>query len=159
MDGLPGVIDPRAYKAFIIPGDFTNPNFSFYPSWTNDARTVKRNLVDASGNVVLTFDGTYTWNAASLGNWGTKSAQNQISFYTGTIPRLSQQFRGSASKRIFFAPWETYFLLAEGAVRGWKTPVNGKTAYENGIKASFDYWGVSQFARRSRCDPDPLMVG
>lgn len=146
LDGLPGVIDPRAYKTFIIPGDFTNPNFSFYPSWTNDARTVKRNLVDASGNVVLTFDGTYTWNAASLGNWGTKSAQNQISFYTGTIPRLSQQFRGSASKRIFFAPWETYFLLAEGAVRGWKTPVNGKTAYENGIKASFDYWGVSQFA-------------
>lgn len=145
LDGLPEIIDPRAYKAFIIPGDFTNPNFSFYPSWANDARTVQRNLVDAAGNVVLTFDGTNTWNAASMGNWGTKSAQNQISFFSGTIPRLSQQFRGSASKRIFFAPWETYFLLAEGAVRGWNTPVNGKTAYENGIKASFDYWGVSGF--------------
>jgi hypothetical protein len=145
LDGLPEIIDPRAYKAFIIPGDFENPNFSFYPSWTNDARTVERNLLDANSNVMLTFNGTYTWNAASLGNWGTKSARNQVSFYTGTIPRLSQQFRGSASSRIFFAPWETYFLLAEGAVRGWSTPVNGKTAYENGVKASFEYWGVTQF--------------
>lgn len=60
LDGLPAIIDPRAYKAFIIPGDFENPNFSFYPSWTNDARTVVRNLLDASSNVQLTFDGTYT---------------------------------------------------------------------------------------------------
>jgi len=147
LDGLPEIIDPRAYKAFIIPGDFENPNFSFYPSWTNDARTVERNLLDANSNIMLRFNGTYTWNAASLGNWGTKSARNQVSFYTGTIPRLSQQFRASTSSRIFFAPWETYFLLAEGAVRGWNTPVNGKTAYENGIKASFEYWGVSQFVQ------------
>ena len=146
LDGLPEVIDPRAYKAFIIPGDFNNPDFSFYPSWTNDARTTKRNLVDASGNVVLSFEGAMTWNAAPLGNWGTKSAQNQVAFYTGTTPRLAQQFRASNSQRIFFAPWETYFLLAEGAVRGWSTPVNGKTAYENGVRSSFAYWGVSQHA-------------
>ena len=31
LDGLPNMIDPRAYKAFIIPGDFTNPNFSGLP--------------------------------------------------------------------------------------------------------------------------------
>jgi hypothetical protein len=145
LDGLPAVIDPRAYKAFIIPGDFENPDFSFYPSYTNDARTVNRNLVDEDGNVQLTFDGSYTWNAAPLGNWGPKSARNQVSFYPGTIPRLSQRFRSSNSQRIFFASWETWFLLSEGAVRGWTTPVNGKTAYENGVQASFDYWNVSQF--------------
>jgi hypothetical protein len=145
LDGLPAVIDPRAYKAFIIPGDFENPDFSFYPSYTNDARTVNRNLVDEDGNVQLTFDGTNTWNAAPLGNWGPKSARNQVSFYPGTIPRLSQRFRSSSSQRIFFASWETWFLLSEGAVRGWTTPVNGKTAYENGVQASFDYWNVSQF--------------
>jgi hypothetical protein len=44
LDGLPAVIDPRAYKAFIIPGDFENPDFSFYPSYTNDARTVNRKM-------------------------------------------------------------------------------------------------------------------
>ena len=146
LDGLPEVIDPRAYKAFIIPGDFDNPDFSTYPSWTNDAKTVERKLVDADGETVLEFDGTYTWNAAPLGNWGEKSAKNQIAFYTGTIPRLSQRFRASDSQRIFFADWETYFLLAEGAVRGWSTPMNGKTAYENGIRASFEYWEVGDFA-------------
>lgn len=39
---------------------------------------------------------------------------------------------------------ETYFLLAEAALRGWFT--NGKTAkelYEAGIDASFNQWGVS----------------
>jgi len=146
LDGLPEIIDPRAYKAFIIPGDFENPSFSFYPSWTNDARTVVRNLVDDNGNVQVAFDGTYTWNAASLGNWGTKSAKNQVSFYTGTIPRLSQRFRASSSQRIFFADWETYFLLAEGAIRGWNTPMSAKAAYESGIRASFNYWGVDEFA-------------
>ena len=146
MDGLPNVIDPRAYKAFIIPGDFDNPEFSFYPSWTDDAKTVKRKLVDDDGETVLEFDGTSTWNAASYGNWGPKSAKNQISFYTGTIPRLSQRFRSSDAQRMFFTSWETYFLLAEGAVRGWTTPMNGKTAYENGVKASFEYWEVDDFA-------------
>ncbi len=146
LDGLPAVIDPRAYKSFIIPGDFDNPDFSIYPSYTSDAKTVKRKLVDADGNTVLEFDGTSTWNAAALGNWGEKSAKNQISFYTGTIPRLSQRFRESTSERIFFADWETYFLLAEGSVRGWATPVTGKVAYENGVKASFEYWEVDDFA-------------
>ena len=146
LDGIPEVIDPRAFKAFIIPGDFDNPDFSFYPSWTNDARTVVRNLVDDNGNVQITFDGTFTWNAAPMGNWGTKSAKNQVSFFSGTIPRLSQRFRASSSQRIFFADWETYFLLAEGAVRGWNTPMNAKSAYESGIRASFNYWGVDEFA-------------
>ncbi len=142
------VIQLKDKELPIVPSDMgenVNPELYRHRITESLARTVQRNLVDAAGNVVLTFDGTYTRNAASFGNWGTKSAQNQISFFSGTIPRLSQQFRGSASKKIFFAPWETYFLLAEGAVRGWTTPVNGKTAYENGIKASFDYWGVSSF--------------
>ena len=52
LDGLPNKIDPRAYKTFIIPGDFTNVNFSSYPSWTNDAKTTARNLINDSGAVV-----------------------------------------------------------------------------------------------------------
>ena len=146
LDGLPSVIDPRAYKAFPIPGDFDNPNFSFFPSWTNDARTVKRNLLDDDGDPILEFDGTYTWNAASFGNWGPKSTKNQIASYPGTTPRISQRFRDTDADRIFFAEWETYFLLAEASIRGWTTPMNGKTAYENGVRASFDYWSVSEFA-------------
>ncbi len=143
MDGLPNKIDPRAYKAFIIPGDFANANFCTYPSWDNDAETTTRNLVDASGAVVKTIDAKYTWNAFAAGDWGPKSSLNQVRSFVGAIPRLSQQFRGSANKRIFFAPWETYFLLAEAAVRGWSVPMSGQAAYEAGIKSNLAFWGAS----------------
>lgn len=145
FDGLHKNMDPRAYKAFTVPGDFDNPDFSFYPSWTDDARNTVRNLVDADGNEVVEIDATNTWNAAPLGDWGEKSAKNNVSFYLGTNPRLSQRFRGSISERIFFAPWETYFLIAEAAVRGWNTPMDAQTAYEEGIASNFEYWEVSEY--------------
>lgn len=31
---------------------------------------------------------------------------------------------------------ETQFILAEGAVRGWKTPLSAKEHYENGVRAA-----------------------
>lgn len=143
LDGLPNMIDPRAYKAFIIPGDLGNANFSGYPSWDTSAETTTADLLSTTNAVVKTIDGKNTWNAFAVGNWGTMASTNQVRAFNGTMPRLSQQFRGSESKRIFFAPWETYFLLAEAAVRGWAVPMSGKAAYEEGIKANFAYWGVS----------------
>lgn len=38
---------------------------------------------------------------------------------------------------------ESYFLLAEAALRGWSTGGTAKDFYESGIKASFSQWGVS----------------
>lgn len=143
LDGLPYAIDPRAYKSFIIPGDFTNPDFSSYPSWTSSAKTTTRDLVDDNGAVVKAIDAKFTWNPGINGDWDKKGTKNKVSYYfEGTVPRMSQQFRGSISKRIFFAPWETYFLLAEGAERGWTTPVSGQIAYETGIVKSFEYWNL-----------------
>lgn len=145
LDGLPNKIDPRAYKAFYTPGDFTNPNFSKYPSWTNDAMTTKSYLVNAPGDTIK-LDTKYTWNAFSLGSWGDKGSKNNMfNIIVGKVPALSQAFRASASSRIFFANWETYFLLAEASLRGWNTGTTAQAAYENGIKANFAYWGVSQF--------------
>lgn len=146
FDGLHEIIDPRAYKAFAIPGWFENPGFSHYPSWNTDAFATERNLVDEDGNVIATIDAHGHWNAASLGNWGAKAQRNQLAFWIGSIPRLSQAFRTSENHRIFFAEWETFFLVAEAALKGWSTPMDAGTAYENGIKASFAYWDVSQFA-------------
>lgn len=144
FDGLPNVIDPRAYKTFIIPGDFSNANFNSYPSWTTDAKNTIRNLNgDAANSVVKVIDAKNTWNASNTGDWGAKGTKNEVRAYEGTMPRLSNQFRASASKRIFFAPWESYFLLAEAAERGWVTPMGGKAAYEAGILSSFEYWGVT----------------
>lgn len=146
LDGLPYAIDPRAYKAYIIPGDFTNSQFNAYPSWNNTAKTTERDLVDSLGAVVKTLDAKYTWNAPVNGAWGAKGTKNQIYSYNGAVPRHANNFRNSTNKRIFFAPWETYFLIAEAAVRGWSVPMTGKAAYESGIDASFNYWGVSSYS-------------
>ena len=58
------------------------------------------------------------------------------------MPRLANKYRNSTSKRIFFAEWETYFLLAEASVRGWNVSMSAKNAYEAGVKASFAYHGA-----------------
>lgn len=142
FDGLPQTIDPRAYKTFIIPGDFENPDFSLFPLNTNDAKTTVRNLNDANGVAVKTIDAKYSWNAFTTGDWGIKGTKNELRAFRGTMPRLSSKFRLSTNKRVFFAPWETYFLLAEAAERGWATPISGKAAYEAGIKSNFEYWGL-----------------
>ncbi len=145
-DGLPHTIDPRAYQAFIVPGWFDNSNFSHFPSWTRDAFTVQRNLLDEDGEVLKTVDATGHWNATPLGNWGDKAPRNQLAAYVGTIPRLSQRFRTGNGERIFFADWETHFLIAEAGVRGWSVPMSAKDAYEAGVRSSLAYFGVDQFA-------------
>ncbi|MDP3468489.1 MAG: SusD/RagB family nutrient-binding outer membrane lipoprotein [Daejeonella sp.] len=141
LDGLPNKIDPRAFKAYIIPGDVTNPNFNSYPSWDNTAKTTTNTLTNGTA-VVKTIDAKYTWNAFTSGDWGVPGSRNNVRAFNGTMPRTSNEFRTSASTRIFFANWETYFLLAEGAVRGWATPMSAKAAYEAGVKANLDHWGV-----------------
>ncbi|AFD07792.1 SusD/RagB family nutrient-binding outer membrane lipoprotein [Solitalea canadensis] len=156
FDGLPYSIDPRAYKAFIIPGDVSNPDFT---NSGGDAVNTVRDLVDDAGNKVKTIDAKYTWNARVAGSWGAKGTKNQVVTYEGTMPRLSNKFRDSKNKRIFFAAWETYFLLAEAAERGWGTPVSGKAAYEAGIKSSFDYWGVSSYLGTYLASQDFNRVG
>ncbi|KAA2241327.1 SusD/RagB family nutrient-binding outer membrane lipoprotein [Chitinophaga agrisoli] len=140
FDGLHNTIDPRAYKAFIIPGQYNNPDFCAYPSWTTSAKTTTRELT-GFGNL----DAKYTWNAYSTGDWGDKGAKNLLWGFEGTTPRLALRFRNSLSQRIFFGPWETYFLLAEGAEKGWTSPMTAQAAYEAGIAASFNYWGVDQY--------------
>lgn len=142
FDGLPYSIDPRAYEAYIIPGDVTNPQFNKYGG--DAASNTVRDLVDADGNIVKTLDGKFTWNGIINGDWGTKGAKNRIRSYIGTTPRHPQKFRDGTDSRIFFGAWETHFLLAEAAVRGWTVPVTGKEAYEAGIDASFAYFD-SQF--------------
>ncbi|HMR92556.1 MAG TPA: SusD/RagB family nutrient-binding outer membrane lipoprotein [Chitinophagaceae bacterium] len=159
LDGLPYTIDPRAYKAYIIPGDVTNPQFNTYGG--DAASTTVRNLMAGTNpdNIVKTLDAKFTWNASCNGDWGIKGTKNQIRSHIGATPRHAHKFRNSTNKRIFFANWETYFLLAEGAVRGWTTPMTGEAAYEAGIDASFAYWDVSEFADAYKASTDYNRVG
>ncbi|MCO6496436.1 MAG: SusD/RagB family nutrient-binding outer membrane lipoprotein [Chitinophagaceae bacterium] len=159
LDGLPNTIDPRAYKVFIIPGDFDNPEFNFYPSWDNSARETVRTLTDASGTVVKTLDAKFTWNGLVNGAWGDAGAKNNVARWNGCTPRLANHYRNSTAVRLFFANWETYFLLAEAATYNWAVPMTGKAAYEAGIDASFAYFGVSSFVDAYKNSTSYNMVG
>src|SRR5690606_8983216 len=144
LDGLPNKIDPRAYKTFFIPGDFSNADYSYYPSYTSDAKTNRGNLIVAAGDTIKVST-VNTWNAFAVGDWGEKGTRNFLKGYVGRSPGLVQKFRGSQNQRIFFANWESYFLIAEAALRGWNTPMSDEQAYNKAVEASFVYAGVGQF--------------
>lgn len=155
LDGLPNKIDPRALKAFFIPGDFDNQNF--FDNGDDSKKTVDT-LV--SGNTKIAVNTKYTWNAFSLGDWAAKGTNNRLrSTLVGKVPALGTQFRRSTNSRIFFANWETYFLLAEASLKGWTTGTSAQAAYEAGIRANFDYWGVGQFASEYISSTDYNRVG
>ena len=146
LDGLPHSIDPRAYVIYCIPGDTLNSGF---PAQNGDFdKATVHKLYKKVGNdlqTVKTVNGAFTFNARIDGDWGTKDDLNELVNYGGTMPRLNMRFRNNTEKRVFFGAWETYFLLAEASVRGWTVPISGKEAYENGIKASFNFWGIEQY--------------
>ncbi|MCD9617008.1 SusD/RagB family nutrient-binding outer membrane lipoprotein [Chryseobacterium gleum] len=144
LDGLPNKIDPRAYKTFYIPGDLTSPVYSLYPTYTNQATTNHGDLT-FEDNSKITINTVNTWNAYTIGNWGVKGQRNGLRNVVGCMPALGKQYRESKNARIFFASWETYFLLAEAALKGWTVPMSDEAAYNKGIQESFIYNGVSQF--------------
>ena len=158
LDGMPENLDPRALKIFCLPDDENAEN---YIDKYND-RTAKDFVlytVDENGNPIpnkdnpgeIKIDATRCWNgypAGSRGGWSPTLAYNQLvtnGYGPGcTLPMLGKDYCKGKS-RIFFAAWETYFLLAEASLYGWNTGTTAKEAYENGIKASFEYFGVSVY--------------
>jgi hypothetical protein len=140
FNGLPNTIDPRAYKIYSIPGNITDAN---YPAIGGSFTTSTGDMKTASGTVVKSINAKYTWNAKADGNWGTKTTMNEPIVTNGCKPLLNLLYRSGNNRRVFFGPWETYFLLAEAAERGWSSPVSAKTAYETGIAKSFEYFGTS----------------
>lgn len=158
LDGMPENLDPRALKIFCLPDDENAEN---YIDKYND-RTAKDFVLytaDENGNPIsnkdnpreIKIDATRCWNgypAGSRGGWSPTLAYNQLvtnGYGPGcTLPMLGKDYCKGKS-RIFFAAWETYFLLAEASLYGWNTGTTAKEAYENGIKASFEYFGVSEY--------------
>lgn len=148
LDGLPNKIDPRAYKTFYIPGYFKSPEFSLYPTWTNHPKTTEVEVTMEDGSKKK-IDCKYTWNAFAAGDWGAKGTKNPMRGGIGKAPALAQTYRGADQKgtthRIFFGSWESYFLIAEAALKGWNVPMSDEVAYNRGIKESFDNVGVSKY--------------
>jgi hypothetical protein len=149
IDGIPENLDPRALRIYSIPGDKNADNFRDYGS--SDIKNTTQPLNDADGQKILDLQGQFTWNyypAGSRGAWSPKFAKNYAvgSWYDTMLPVLCKTYGGdSESSRIWFGAWETHFLLAEAALYGWSAGTSAEAAYEQGIRVSFENFGVSQY--------------
>lgn len=161
FDGLPSKLDPRALIYFALPGERANRKvndvYTYYPEKNSEAVLVEymydKNADEKSEKTRIAAsrtDSKYAWNGLTVA-WGSDqllaknglvNGASQSLGYGATYPALADEYRNSRNHRVFFGPWETYFLLAEAAVRGWNVGTTAETAYNAGIKASFDYHGI-----------------
>jgi hypothetical protein len=167
FDGMPYTIDPRAYQIFYIPGNYNDPS---YPGVTANGggvdSTTLGEFTNLDGSNFAAFNSAWTWNPMPDGNWGAKGGvvnnlnpiQN-IGIANGYVASLGERFRQDTGKRVYFGPWETYFLLAEGAERGWTSPLNAQMAYDSGIAASFAYWNIMAYLPQYLASDDYNRVG
>lgn len=160
MDGIPEILDPRALVCWNLPNDQTPAEgvADIYRNYSSQAsQTVKNHASHAmldptdSSKKLVEIDAQYTWNgypSGVRGAWSSKTFKlnDVLVNMWDTTPFLAQKYRNNTIRRIWMSNWETYFLLAEGAVRGWATPMSAKAAYDNGVTASFAYHGVEAYA-------------
>ena len=163
IDGIPENLDPRALRIYCIPGDKAADNFRDYGS--SDIKNTTQPLNDKDGNKILDLQGQFTWNyypAGSRGAWSPKFAKNYAvgSWYDTMLPVLCKTYGGdSEGERVWFGPWETHFLLAEAALYGWNAGTSAEAAYEQGIRVSFENFGVSQYVDAYLASEDYNRIG
>lgn len=159
MDGIPENLDPRALKIFCLPDDAEAENY-IDKDLDKSAKDFALLAVDESGKPIpsaekqdrIAIDATKCWNgypAGTRATWSSTVSYNELvsnGYGPGcTLPMLGSDYC-SGKARIYFAPWESYFLLAEAAEYGWISNITPKEAYELGIRSSFEYFGVSEYA-------------
>lgn len=159
MDGIPENLDPRALKIFCLPDDAEAENY-IDKYLDKSAKDFALLAVDESGKPIpsaekqdrIAIDATKCWNgypAGTRATWSSTVSYNELvsnGYGPGcTLPMLGSDYC-SGKARIYFAPWESYFLLAEAAEYGWISNITPKEAYVLGIRSSFEYFGVSEYA-------------
>ena len=152
LDGLPENLDPRALEIFCLPGVEAATN---YIDKRTDKGPADFAMLDPNNPTedLVTLDATCCWNGYPAGTgstWSPTISLNELvndgDGPASTMPLLGNDYCSNTGYRIFFGPWETYFLLAEASLYGWNTGTTAQEAYENGVRASFEYFGVSQYA-------------
>lgn len=152
FDGIPSYIDPRGLAYYCIPGDYNNRKETGYCNFMAGASNEELAEMPVSKNGEFTVNANYAWNGLVCG-WSNDDkviASNALidpnaGYYGVTYPSLQERYRNNSEYRVFFGPWETYFLMAEAAVRGWIS-TSAEASYNNGIKASFEYLGLGAYA-------------
>ncbi|RHJ90671.1 SusD/RagB family nutrient-binding outer membrane lipoprotein [Parabacteroides bouchesdurhonensis] len=160
FDGIPQYVDPRAPKMFSVVGYDDGVVYSDYIGAASEVTPVGLLNPDNTTETMLTINPKYTWTTWVAGEWDTKAGL--VSSLTGknyNYPSIAKQYRMSTNKRVFFGPWESYFLLAEAAVKGWNVPGTAKSNYEQGVTASFTYHGLANEVSQYLASTDYNRVG
>ncbi len=166
MDGIPYCADPRLYAIYDLPG--TPDNFfleDYQELFAKDkmAYMMERKNINGKDSVLKyrPVPVGYTVNSYTLGNWDGKEALNAItsSSLWAKVPVIKRKYRNEEGKRLFFGPWESYFLIAEAALKGWNTPIPAKEAYEKGVRLSLEYHNCAQYADAYLASKDYSNVG
>ena len=152
FDGIPSKIDPRAFAYYVLPCDYDNRIETGYANFPRHSVPLTSPIDEANFGSARKFDISFAWNGLVCGygyddlftskNALYNSSNGEKLNYGKTYPQLQERYRNNNEYRVFFGPWETYFLLAEAAVRGWNAGIGAQTAYEAGIKSSFEYLNV-----------------
>lgn len=152
MDGIPNSLDPRALKLFYLPGD-ENAENKVTNRGTRNANEYSGLLNPSNNKDTIKVNAFCAWNGMPAGiiNSFSPSMVNNLLWSNATaritnFPILGAAAANATEKQIFFGPWESYFLLAEASIYGWNTGTTAQTAYETGVKLSFEHFGVSEFA-------------
>lgn len=155
FDGIPDKIDPRILKMFSVPG-YDDGTVQF--TYDSEGEEYKVEIENASGKKA-NFNAAYTFNGLTNGDSGVKSSRSGKLFNAFNMPHISKVYHDGPTERVWFGPWETYFLLAEGASYGWNTGGSVKVHYEAGVRSNFEYHGLSQFADEYLSSTDYNRVG
>ena len=161
LDGIPENLDPRALRLYCLPNDQSADNFKDYGSVNNHANYGMKNN---NFEIIVKINASHTWNYYPYGSrtaWSPKFSKNAISgAYPDVLPVLSRTYGGdSEGERVWFGPWETHFLLAEASLYGWSTGTTAQAAYEQGIRTSFENFGVSKYVDEYLVSEDYNRVG
>ena len=120
--------------------------------WLNPLYTVSREYNDAfvSANVQSILEG---YKDPRLEKVGLAKVDKVIGVRSGIpgLEKTSDKYKAVisnvnvdiATPATLMTAAESYFLLAEAALRGWKAGGNAKDFYEKGVQTSFEEFGVS----------------
>lgn len=76
-------------------------------------------------------------------NLNPTPGQSSINPHVSYLNEIYQKAEGALLKARLLTAAEVNFILAEAAVKGWKTSGTAKVYYEQAVKNSFDVWGKS----------------
>ena len=88
--------------------------------------------MDADGKNTIKISGSFTWNGVPSGastSWSPTLSKNKLittaSGIRSCYPLWGKEYctggEEGLGRVVFYGAWESYFLLAEAAVRGWNT--------------------------------------